>query len=367
LQISGITGNSTIVVGERLDRLSYYVPMEKLVIVTDHVVRQHYARYLPACEIIEIGTGEGIKTLATVESIYRQLLKIGADRSFFLVAIGGGIVCDVTGFVASTFLRGLRFGFVPSSLLSQVDAGVGGKNGVNVSGYKNMVGVFRQPEFVICDTALLRTLPEREVLCGLAEVVKHAAIADAALFSYLERNVGEIKALKRDVMEKIVYDSVAIKAAVVQRDEKEGGERRKLNFGHTFGHAIEKTAGLPHGEAVSIGMSIASSLSEKWGYLPGRDRERIVHLLDQLGLPTAFDGGWEEVMAAVGKDKKREGDTIHLVLLSRIGQSFVEDVPIENLGAAQGCPFPEKAATGSRRPSAWGDTGVSGASTHILR
>ncbi len=189
------------------------------------------------------------------------------DRTAFIVGIGGGIVCDITGFVASTYLRGVRFGFAATTLLAQVDASAGGKNGVNFSGYKNMVGMFNQPEFVICDPEVLQTLSERDRGCGLAEIVKHAAIADDGLFCYLEENVGEVLALSPPTVRRMVYDSVVIKSEIVNRDEKETGERRKLNFGHTFGHAVEKITGAPHGEAVSIGMMVAARLSARRGYL----------------------------------------------------------------------------------------------------
>ena len=181
-----------------------------------------------------VGAGESAKTLDTAGRLYEELMALSVDRSGFIVAVGGGIVCDVAGFVASTYLRGIRFAFVASTLLAQVDASVGGKNGVNVGGYKNMVGVFNQPEFVICDPHLLGTLPQNEILCGAAEIIKHAAIADSALFGYLEENSHRLFDLDEAVVEKLVYDSVLIKSGVVNRDEKETGERRKLNFGHTF-------------------------------------------------------------------------------------------------------------------------------------
>ena len=254
LEIHGSGGDSTILIGEGLKNLREHLPVGKVVVITDANVRAIYQKDFPDCDVIEIGTGEKIKTLETVQGIYQNLLAHEADRSTFIVGIGGGIVCDVTGFVASTYMRGLRFGFVPSTLLSQVDASVGGKNGVNFGGYKNIVGVFNQPEFVICDHSLLRTLPKNELLCGFAEIVKHAVIGDAGLFSYLEAHHEKALRLDDEVITKLVYDSVVLKASIVNRDEKEEGERMKLNFGHTFGHAIEKISGLPHGEAVSIGM-----------------------------------------------------------------------------------------------------------------
>ena len=331
IDIKGITGDSTIQIGERLKNLREYVPVENAVIITDSNVGRYYQKDFPPFEIIEIGIGEKIKNLDTVMSIYEKLLRLEADRSCFIVGIGGGIVCDVAGFVASTYLRGVRFGFVSTTLLSQVDASVGGKNGVNFAGYKNMVGVFNQPEFVICDINLLKTLPEREVLCGLAEIVKHGAIADADLFFYLEDNHKKALSLDTTVIERLVYNSVVIKAAIVNRDEKERGERRKLNFGHTFGHAIEKATGIPHGEAVSMGMLIASRLSEKRGNMPAEDADRIEELLRTLKLPTRLKFDREKVLDATKKDKKRKGDSIDFVLLQGIGKAVVEEITIKEL------------------------------------
>ena len=245
-EIHGSTGDSFIHVGEILQNLGNYIPQENIVVITDKNVKQFYENEFPPNPAITIDIGEKIKNLDTVRDIYEKLVAVGADRSTFIVGIGGGIVCDIAGFVASTYLRGVRFGFVSSTLLSQVDASVGGKNGVNFKDYKNMIGVFNQPEFVICDLNLLNTLPEKEVLCGLAEIVKHAVIGDRHLFAYLEAHHQEALALDNDVIEKLVYDSIIIKSDIVNQDELEKGERRKLNFGHTFGHAFEKTTGVPH-------------------------------------------------------------------------------------------------------------------------
>jgi 3-dehydroquinate synthase len=208
---------------------------------------------------------------------------------------------------------------------------VGGKNGVNFQGYKNMVGVFSQPEFVMCDLNLLNTLPEKEILCGLAEIVKHAVIEGVDLFKYLEGHYQNALALDAGVIEKLVYDSVVIKSAIVNRDEKEKGERRKLNFGHTFGHAIEKTTGIPHGEAVSAGMVIASELSVKRGYLLAKIAERIKILLQKLKLPTSLQADRKTVLDALRKDKKRRGDHINFVLLEDIGKPFIDQISIKEL------------------------------------
>lgn len=334
IKIYGSTSRSKILVGESLQNLKNYIPNENVVLITDENVSKYYRNQFPGYPVITIGSGESVKTLDTAGYIYQNLLDMNAQRSTVLVGIGGGIVCDIAGFVASTFLRGVSFGFVSSTLLSQVDASVGGKNGVNFKGYKNMVGVFNQPAFVICDLNLLKTLPERDLLCGFAEIVKHAAIEDAVLFKYLENNYKKALSLDYNVIERLVYDSVVIKSSVVNRDEKEKGERRKLNFGHTLGHAIEKTTGIPHGEAVSLGMVFAASLSVKKGLLSSGEEQQIATLLKNLKLPTAVDIDRKKVMDALNKDKKREGEGIHFVLLDGIGKAVVEEISISELYSA---------------------------------
>ncbi|MBW2177803.1 MAG: 3-dehydroquinate synthase, partial [Deltaproteobacteria bacterium] len=215
-----------------------------------------------------------------------------------------------------------------TTLLAQVDASVGGKTGVNFGGYKNMVGVFSQPRFVICDVALLSTLPGKEISCGFAEIVKHAIIADVGMFAFLEQNSSKALALEGSVIESLIYDSVTIKAGVVERDEKEKGERRILNFGHTFGHAIEKTAGLRHGEAVSLGMVIAAALSVERGLLCREDEARIVALLEKLRLPVRITVDKDAVLDAMLKDKKRQGGSIKFVLTNGLGSATIQDVSL---------------------------------------
>ncbi|MGD9225742.1 MAG: 3-dehydroquinate synthase [Desulfobacterales bacterium] len=331
ITINADSGPSRILIGERLENLQQYIPVARPIIITDVNVGKLYPLDAMAAGVITIATGEEIKTLDTVQQIYAQLLSIDADRSAFIVGIGGGIVCDIAGFVASTFLRGVRFGFVATTLLSQVDASVGGKNGVNFQGYKNIVGLFHQPEFVICDPEVLKTLPQKEIACGLAEIVKHAAIADVDLFAYLEQNYTDVLALDSQTIEKLVLASVTLKSAVVSRDETEKGERRKLNFGHTFGHAIEKVAGISHGEAVSRGMAIAAAISVKKGMLTADENKRLRALLNNLKLPTYFGLESKAVVNAIGKDKKREGNYIHFVLLDGIGSAIVQKITFEEL------------------------------------
>lgn len=325
------SGRSNILIGESLQNLQRYVPAARPIIITDVNVGKLYHLDSMAAEVIIIGTGEEIKTLATVEDIYSQLISWGADRSAFIVGIGGGIVCDIAGFAASTYLRGVRFGFVATTLLAQVDAAIGGKNGVNFEGYKNMVGLFQQPEFVICDPEVLKTLPQKEIACGLAEIVKHAAIADPDLFAYLEQHAEDILELESRAVKKVVSASVRIKASIIRRDETEKGERRILNFGHTFGHAIEFATGVPHGEAVSLGMVHASNLSFKRGLLTDAENQRLRALLNDLHLPTRFNPKTEGVAEAIGKDKKRADVRIHFVLLNGIGNAVVEQIAVEEL------------------------------------
>ena len=333
LEIHGSTGDSYIHVGEILRNLEKYIPSKNVVLITDKNVKRFYENDFPPHPVITIDIGEKIKNLDTVRDIYEKLVAVGADRSTFIVGLGGGIVCDIAGFVASTYLRGVRFGFVSSTLLSQVDASVGGKNGVNFKGYKNMVGVFNQPEFVICDLNLLNTLPKKEILNGMAEIVKHGAIEDADLFAYLEEHSQKALALDIEVIEKLVYDSIVIKSAIVNQDELEKGARRKLNFGHTFGHAFEKTTAVPHGEAVSVGMVMASALSVKRGRLSAEDAGRIKTLLQRIGLPVDIHTEGKRVFDALKKDKKRRGDHIYFVLLNEIGNAFVDQIPINELEA----------------------------------
>jgi len=331
VKIKSDTGESVVMIGERLENLKSYLPVKVPIIITDTRVQRHWGSYFPPAHVISIDTGEKIKTLDTLGFIYDQLIALEADRSSFIVGIGGGIVCDITGFVASTYMRGVRFGFVSTTLLSQVDASVGGKNGVNFKGYKNIVGVFNQPEFVICDLNVLRTLPREELLCGFAEIIKHGAIADKDMFDYIEKFRSPALALDLAVIEKLVYDSVIIKSAIVNQDAREHGVRRKLNFGHTFGHGIEKTLQVRHGEAVSAGMVLACELSVKRGHLQASDATRISDLLETYGLPVWLPCDGNEILKAIRMDKKRQGDCIKFVLLSEIGRALVDEVSIQEL------------------------------------
>jgi 3-dehydroquinate synthase len=321
---------SKILVGGSIAGFADLVPPQTIVI-TDKVVFDLYGKHWDGYKTVVIGQGEKNKTIATVEDIFRQLLDFGLDRSGFILGIGGGIVCDIAGFVASTYLRGIRFGFVPTTLLAQVDASIGGKNGVNFLGYKNIIGTFNQPEFILSDPSVLKTLPAEECSNGFAEIVKHALIADEEMFRYIENHITEMLALKSHAINHLIKRSVEIKSGIVNRDEREKGERRKLNFGHTFGHAIEKVSGISHGKAVSLGSVIASRLSMKKGYLKDYDFERILNVLENLNLPVKKDFNREEIFSALLRDKKREQESIHFILLANIGRAIVEQMRVDEI------------------------------------
>jgi len=332
-QIHGATGESTICIGEGLDQVQRYIPSGHCLIIADHNVWTHHQKRFPDVTVIRLDASEKTKSLTTVESLYSHFLEHGADRSTFVVGVGGGVVCDIAGFAAATYMRGLRYGFVATTLLAQVDASVGGKNGVNFQGYKNLVGVFRQPEFVLCDLTMLETLPETELISGMGEVVKHALIADAPLFDFLEQNSRGALGLDLNVIQRMVIDSVRIKSTVVAEDETEKGMRRVLNFGHTVGHALEKLTRIQHGAAVSVGMVVACRISMLKGYLPSEDVQRVERLLQGLSLPISTSETIEHIMDAIRKDKKRVSDHIHFVLLKRIGEATVEEIPLVELKA----------------------------------
>ena len=276
--------------------------------------------------LITVPAGEKSKCLTVVEKCFDQLTKHRLERKSFIVALGGGVVGDLAGFVAATYLRGIPFVQVPTSLLAQVDSSVGGKTGVNLKAGKNLVGAFHQPQLVLCDLDALKTLPKREYISGLAEVIKYGVIYDASLFAQLERNLPKL--LQRDAatLGAVVARCCAIKADVVGQDETESGLRAILNFGHTIGHAIENSSGYGkflHGEAISIGQVAAAKLSHQILGLPSNDAERIEQLFVRAGLPVKIkltDVQRKKLFAAMKLDKKVSGGEIKFVLASKIGK-----------------------------------------------
>ncbi len=282
--------------------------------------------------LLEIPDGEEFKNLQVAGDLYERLLPLGLDRRSALVALGGGVIGDLAGFVAATFMRGLPLIQVPTSLVAQVDSSVGGKVGVNLPQAKNMVGAFYQPRLVLSDVHLLRTLPPREFRAGLAEVVKYGVVADKGFFEWFETNVAAILEGSEEALVRIVTTSCRTKAAVVERDERDEGVRAVLNFGHTVGHALEAVTGyqqLSHGEAVAIGMVAAARISSRMGLCREEVPLRLARLLERIGLPCAIPIDVEKLAKTISYDKKLRKDVTYFVLTKEFGDVTV--APVLNL------------------------------------
>ncbi len=275
-----------------------------------------------------LADGEEYKTLSAVQSIIDVLIERRHDRKTTLIALGGGVVGDITGFAAAIYQRGVPFIQIPTTLLSQVDSSVGGKTGVNHPSGKNMIGAFHQPRCVIADTDSLDTLPDRELSAGMAEVIKYGLIHDAGFFGWLEQNIEGLMARDKGLLAEAIRTSCQTKADIVAADEREAGMRAILNLGHTFGHAIESAMGYGHwlhGEAVAAGMVMAADLSQRQGWVDGTVKARSIELLHRAGLPTAAPEEMtpEQFLDIMAIDKKVDAGVIKLVLLKALGQAFV--------------------------------------------
>jgi len=271
--------------------------------------------------------GESSKNLATVNECYEQLILSGFDRNDILVALGGGVVGDLTGFVAATYLRGIRFLQIPTSLLSMVDSSIGGKTGVDYKAYKNMVGAFHQPKLVYMNLSTLASLPDLEFYSGMGEVIKHGLIKDRNYYTWLKGNRNKITTKNYDILSEMIFRSSQIKTKVVEADPKEQGERALLNFGHTIGHSVEKLKNfsLLHGECVSIGMAAAAQISLKRGLLNSTDYEDILHTIKSFNQPiTVQKLSAEEVYEVTKSDKKMDSDKIRFILLISIGEAIID-------------------------------------------
>jgi 3-dehydroquinate synthase len=321
--------------------LNRYLAGDSCLIVTNETVAPLYLEKLQGClkdagvRSTALPDGEAFKTVATVESILDELVTSKAGRDTTVVALGGGVVGDIAGFAAACYMRGVAFIQVPTTLLAQVDSSVGGKTGVNHPGGKNLIGAFHQPEIVLIDTDTLSTLPDRELRAGLAEVIKYGAIIDSDFFAWLESNMSAL--LERDpaALAYAIRRSCEIKAAIVAEDEREAGKRALLNFGHTFGHAIENTVGYGewlHGEAVATGMLMAASMSG----IDTAERERLAGLVAAAGLPVMPPPvGAAKLREAMKLDKKVKGNQLRFVLLRSLGDAFVtSDYPVDALDEA---------------------------------
>ena len=323
------------------------ITSNRVVVITDSTVERHYAaratdalkkaRFSP--DLVVVPAGEASKSFSVLETLYDRMTAAEIERGGAVFALGGGVVGDLAGFAAATYLRGIAVVQVPTTLVAQVDSSLGGKTGINHPRAKNLIGAFYQPRAIIADVDTLRTLPDREFREGLAEVIKYGAIMDAPMVADLERDLGRI--LKRDgaILEAMVARSLRHKASVVVADEREGGLRKTLNFGHTVGHALEASAGYGrylHGEAVAIGMTVAARLSERFAGLSADEGARLVRLIAQAGLPTEMPpkAVTPEFTAALRLDKKRAENALEFVLLEKLGRSLTKRLEFDQVLAA---------------------------------
>ena len=278
-------------------------------------------------DLVEFPAGESSKNMDTVLALAKELLARGVDRSSALIALGGGVVGDITGFIASIYMRGIPCVQVPTTLMAQVDSSIGGKTGIDLSEGKNLLGTFSQPQAVFIDLRFLETLPEDQFTNGLSEVVKYGIIDDVDLFTLLEENSAAVGSRDPEILQTIVERSCRIKKGIVEMDERDVGVRRILNFGHTIGHAIEAASGytIPHGSAVSTGMIASARISERMKHLRGDEVKRIRSLVSSLGLACHIPDSvsTESIISKIGADKKKKGEVVHFVLLKKLGMPFI--------------------------------------------
>ena len=312
-----------------LAQIGSLIEQNRCIFITDQHIYDLQKKYFKNTKCIQIPAGETYKVQFVADQIIEKLIGYGADRSTTIIGVGGGVVTDITGYVASVYMRGVPFGFVPTSLLGMVDASIGGKNGIDVGNYKNMVGVIRQPGFLFYDVSLLQTLPNEEWINGFAEIIKHAAIKDVALFRELEKNSIVTYRKNKKSLTELIRKNVLIKTAVVQKDEFERNERRLLNFGHTLGHAVENVYHLPHGHAISLGIKAACLISEE--ILNFKESARVTNLLQQYGLPIDMPVDFGKVIEIMRMDKKKTRDIMHYVLLEKLGKAVIKPIPMAKL------------------------------------
>lgn len=301
---------------------------QAVIIIDENVFNQHKKKF-KGWQTIVLKPGEQYKTQATVDTVIKKLLAFNADRNCTLIGVGGGVITDITGFAASVYMRGIKFGFVPTTLLSLVDASIGGKNGIDVGLYKNIVGTINQPAFILHDLNLLKTLPTREWQNGFAEIIKHACIKDAAMFKELEAYNLKKYQTEKDLLCNLIQRNAILKSKIASGDELETGNRKLLNFGHTFGHAIENLYQLPHGFAVAVGMVMACMISEK--YMGFKETNRMIEIIRKYGLPVHQHYNAEKVIEIMKADKKKVKEVINYILLQRIGKSVVQPIEIKEL------------------------------------
>lgn len=317
--------------GASVSLLDKLVSKNNTILLTDQVVFSKFPAIFHGWETIVINSGESSKQQDTINDIIQQLVNKEADKSTWLIGIGGGVITDITGYAAGIYMRGMHTGFVPTSILAMVDASVGGKNGINWGSFKNIIGITKQPSFIIYDYSLLESLPTNEWENGFAEIIKHACIRDKHMFDELENRSIFYYQKNPFALATLIEKNVQIKTSIVNRDAMEEGERKLLNFGHTLGHAIEAEYQIAHGHAISIGMMAASFLSTHYLGFSEQESLRLKNVLEQYQLPTQYSFDKHLVMNRIKMDKKKRGSAIHFVFLEKIGIGAIREIQIEEL------------------------------------
>lgn len=305
-------------------------PANTIVMTDANVENLHSGLFNNFKAIITIPAGEEHKNHNTILSLVQQLMEHKAHRKTFLLGVGGGMVTDITGFVAAIYMRGLRFGFAPTTLLGMVDASIGGKNGINIGLQKNMIGTIQQPEFILFDNQLLTTLPDEEWSNGFAEVIKSACLFDADLFGELSANNIVYYQQNDSALSAMIAKSVEWKNKIVLADERENGLRKLLNFGHTSGHAFETVCNIPHGQAVGLGILVACKISEQFG-LAGTVTQQLHTLLQQYNLPVSIQANTNAIMDVLMMDKKRDNYGVDFIILKSIGNAEIKNIEFDTV------------------------------------
>ena len=325
--------NTSIYFDDSFSSLFKHIDLDSsnvFLIVDSNIYDLHSKKFHEFENILVVESVEDSKSLAYLDTLIDKLILLGCNRSSFIVGVGGGVICDIAGFIASIYMRGLRFGFVPTTLLSITDASIGGKNGVNFKGIKNIIGTINEPEFLLIDFSFLKTLSDFELSNGYSEIIKHACISSDKLFSLLE----QVKLdYNTNSFKEILKESIKVKLNIISNDLNENNSRKLLNFGHTFGHAIEAKYKMSHGEAISLGIVLAINLSSKFGYLDDNSTiVRITNLLSKFSLPIDINKyNKKSLMYYVTKDKKSRGKYVDFIVLNSIGSAEVKSLLIEQL------------------------------------
>lgn len=311
--------------------IDQWAPIHQCIFITDENIASAHSAAFANKRTIVLKAGESSKQQQIIDYIINELIEKEADRDTWLIGVGGGVITDITGYVGAIYMRGLKTGLVPTSLLGMVDAAIGGKNGIDIGPYKNLVGSIKQPEFILFDSHWLTTLPSQEWSNGFAEIIKHACIRDVNMIEELLQHSIDWYQHHPKELATLIEKNVRLKWSIVASDPWEQNERRLLNFGHTIGHAIENTYHLSHGEAIAIGMMYAAKLSAAMSGLKERSIQMLEKALDQYQLPTQATIDWKKIVPMIQLDKKREGENIRFILLEEMGKGKVQEILLDTL------------------------------------